>query len=97
MAAQAEKRCHAALRKHHLRGEWFIARAGDDAARLAFDCFAGVVAAVAKQDVKVGSLDMAIYDRCRKRYQSVFGRGWQREPSKLPVQLPGTLQVAAKP
>lgn len=72
LAAKAEKRCHVALKKYHLRGEWFLIRAGDDAARIAIDCFSDVVAAVVKGPVKVGKLDMVVYDRTRQRYSGIF-------------------------
>jgi hypothetical protein len=61
-----------ALRKYHLRGEWFIAT--DDAAKVALDCFPDVVAAVIGGPVKVSSLNTQEYDRVRKRYEAVFGR-----------------------
>lgn len=71
-AARAERRCHFALRKYHLRGEWFCALAGDEAARLALDCFSEVVAAEAKEPVKVGCLDMGAIDRTRQRYEGLY-------------------------
>lgn len=73
LAQKAERRCHYALRKLHLRGEWFYAAADDDLARVTMDCFSEVVAGVAGEPVKVGCLDMQMIDRTRKRYQSVFG------------------------
>ncbi|MGN6223693.1 GIY-YIG nuclease family protein [Pseudoxanthomonas sp.] len=72
LARIAEKRCHVALRRHHARGEWFFAAANDDAARTAIECFSEIVAAVAGGPVKVGSLDIAVYDQVRRRCRDRF-------------------------
>jgi hypothetical protein len=97
IARRAERRCHVALKKYHLRGEWFLIRAGDDAARIAVDCFSDAVSAVVKGPVKVGKLDMVTYDRTRQRYAGIFKPNINAEPPLEPAQLPGPLHVAAKP
>lgn len=75
-ARLAERRCHRTLRKYHARGEWFMAKAGDVVAMTALDCFSEVIAAVAKEPVKIGCLDMQMYSRIKKRNSAVYGRNF---------------------
>lgn len=72
LASKAEKRCHVALKRYHARGEWFYAAANDAEARTAIECFSEIVAAVAGGPVKVGSLDIGLYDQVRRRYRAHF-------------------------
>ena len=72
-ALRCERAIHRALLKYRLRGEWFFAGAGDEAAKLALSCFAEVIAAVAKRPVRVTTMDVARYEKARKFYENHFG------------------------
>lgn len=72
IARKAEKTCHVALKKFHIRGEWFFAECRNDAARNAIECFSEIVAAVAGGPIKVGKLDISLYDQVRRRHRANF-------------------------
>lgn len=83
LAQISERKVHAALKPYSVRGEWFLAKAGDDAARLALDCFPEVVAGAAQCKVTTQTLDSRAYDRVRKHYENLFGRS---RPGRLTTQ-----------
>lgn len=72
----AERKIHRGLKAYWLRGEWFYAAAGDAKAMADFDCLPVELASVvAERPIIVQTLDLAAYEKSRKRYQALF-RGY---------------------
>lgn len=72
-AIRCESRCHARLRKHHVRGEWFKADSSDEASMLAFDSIHSIVSERQKVSVKWYKLPIDVIKKSPKPYT----RWWQ--------------------
>lgn len=67
-ALRCESRCHARLRGHHVRGEWFKARHDDEVSMMAFDSIHSIVSERQKVSVDWYKLPVDVIKKSPKPF-----------------------------